>query len=288
MLHQQKGFRKIFAGLQLAGVGAMAMALAIPTIAHAQACDRPPTGTMVAWYPFDEAVGNTSANLATGNTGVWSPTPPTPVDGVVAGALNFNGINNYVDMPDSIVTNFGPAGGATCGGSYSTCQGNFSIDVWVYVPSFPSYYVYAIVDKRDSHPHGYELALYGNSFYSPYTSMVVQLADSTGYTIYGSPSLPDLTAGAWHHVAITVKRRGTPSGLLTWYLDGASKGTSAIAHTGSLVNHSPLRIGANGAANGGSNSFNGSMDELEIFNRVLTPAEVQAIFAAGSSGKCKP
>src|SRR5450755_4095942 len=120
MLHQQKGFRKIFAGLQLAGVGAMAMALAIPTIAHAQACDRPPTGTMVAWYPFDEAVGNTSANLATGNTGVWSPTPPTPVNGVVAGALNFNGINNYVDMPDSIVTNFGPAGGATCGGSYST------------------------------------------------------------------------------------------------------------------------------------------------------------------------
>jgi hypothetical protein len=45
---------------------------------------------------------------------------------------------------------------------------------------------------------------------------------------------------------------------------------------------------ANGPANGGTSFFNGLLDELEIFNRVLTAAEVKAIFAAGSAGKCKP
>ena len=30
------------------------------------------------------------------------------------------------------------------------------------------------------------------------------------------------------------------------------------------------------------------MDEIEIFNRALAPEEIQAIFDAGSAGKCKP
>ena len=32
----------------------------------------------------------------------------------------------------------------------------------------------------------------------------------------------------------------------------------------------------------------GDMDELQIFNRALTPQEVQSIYNAGSTGQCKP
>jgi hypothetical protein len=276
---------QIFAGLQLAAVCAMAIALATPPMAHAQsACDPPPTGTMVAWYPFDELAGPTSANLATQNTGVWTSVPwPTPVPGEVAGGLKFNG-SNYIDTPDSIVTNFGPAGAATCGGGdYSTCQGDFSVDVWVNIPVLPNGNPEVIVDKRDATPIGYSFYLYGNTFYSPYAWLGLQMGDSTGFANYGSPFLAGLKKGTWHLVAVTVKR----TGKITWYLDGAAKGTSVPTQMGSLVNKVPLRIGANSPAWGGA-YFNGSMDELEMFNRVLTAAEIKAIYAAGLNGKCKP
>ena len=35
-------------------------------------------------------------------------------------------------------------------------------------------------------------------------------------------------------------------------------------------------------------AFDGLIDEVEIFNRALDALEIQAIFDAGSAGKCKP
>jgi hypothetical protein len=34
--------------------------------------------------------------------------------------------------------------------------------------------------------------------------------------------------------------------------------------------------------------FNGLLDEVSIYNRALTASEIQAIYAAGSGGKCPP
>ena len=34
--------------------------------------------------------------------------------------------------------------------------------------------------------------------------------------------------------------------------------------------------------------FNGLIDEVQMFNRALSPAEVRAIFDAGSAGLCRP
>jgi hypothetical protein len=301
MYHQQKRFRTICAGLQLAAFGTMAAALATAPIARAGTCDPAPTGTMVAWYPFDQtgplntAGQFTSANLATQNSAAWdSPTLPVAVAGEVLGGLNFNG-NSYIDAPDSIVTNFGPAGGATCtGGDYSTCQGNFSMDAWVNLTTVPLSGVNVIFDKRNTSEIGYSFYLYGQAGLdngNPW--MGLQLGDRAhGYTNYGSPALPGLTAGSWHHVAVTVQRRGAAAAIL-WYLDAVNQPNSPVAvptQTGSLVNSVPLRIGANGPANSGGSNFNGSLDELQIFNRALTATEVLDIYNVNalSSGQCKP
>lgn len=306
MYDQQKRFRMICAGLKLAAFGAMA-ALATAPLARAGTCDPAPTGTMVAWYSFDQTgplntFGQfTSENLATQNSAAWtSPTLPVAMAGEVAGALNFNG-NSYIDTPDSTVTNFGPAGGATCGGDYSTCQGAFSMDAWVNLTTVPLSGVNVIFDKRNTSEIGYSFYLYGQaSEENGYPWLGLQLGDKThGYTNYGSAplgpgtgnpntGLVGLTANAWHHVSVTVPRAGA-TGIL-WYLDGypVASPTAIPTQTGSLVNDVPLRIGANGPANGGGSNFNGRLDELQIFNRVLTAAEVKAISSAGSSGQCKP
>jgi Concanavalin A-like lectin/glucanases superfamily len=291
MYSRQKGLRRLFAGMQLASVCAIAIALATP-IARAQGgCDPPPSGTMVAWYTFDELAGPTSFDIAGGNMATWVSTPPpTPGPGEVLGGLNFNG-NSYADAPSTIITNFGPAGGATCGGgNFSTCQGNFSIDVWVNLNAAVQG-VETIVDKRDTTPIGYSFYLYRNTFYSNNTYIGLQLADASGYTNYFSKPLTPVqfTANAWYHLAVTVKRSSTPTPVIKWYLNGTlTHPNSAPTQIGTLVNKAQLRIGANGPYDGPINFFNGTLDELEIFNRVLTTAEVNAIWGAWSAGKCKP
>jgi concanavalin A-like lectin/glucanase superfamily protein len=301
MYYQQKRFRKIFAGLQLAAVGSMAIALATAPAARAQ-CIQPPSGTLVAWYPFDETA-SPSIDLATGNLVTWSGTL-TPVPGKVAGALNFS--NGYIDAPNSIITSFGPASNAAkCGGgNFSTCQGDFTIDAWVNVTTVPLSGVNNIIDARDGNPIGYNLYLYGQpDEENGHPWLGLQLGDAThGYTNYGSLPLGPgtgpgpgvgLTANAWHHVAVAVTRLGPggTNGNIAFYLDGTLVNTSLSgppAQTGSLVNSVPVRIGAESAANGGGSNFNGALDELQIFNKVLTAAEMKTIYKAGHSGQCKP
>src|SRR6185369_14189187 len=53
----------------------------------------------------------------------------------------------------------------------------------------------------------------------------------------------------------------------------------------------PLTIGAARQAGPGNpplKFFDGAIDEVEYFNKALTPTEVTAMYHAGSRGKCKP
>jgi len=303
MYYQQKGFRSIFTRLQLAAVCATAVSLATAPVARAQSCTQPPVGTMVAWYSFDDqTLTGPSTNLATQNAAVWSsPTPTYTHSGEVAGALNFNG-NSYIEAPDSIVTNFGPAGGAACpGGDYSTCQGDFSIDVWINLNpgALPLNGYYAIVDKGGTYgtvTTGYIFYLYG---YPPDENgnpwMGLTLGDKKhgsrdyGSTGLASPSGVGITTGVWHHLAVTVSRKSP--GIL-WYLDGVNLPNSTPlipSETGSLLNAEAMRIGAfNASSFDGKSNFDGSLDELQIFNRALTATEVANIYNAGPNGQCKP
>jgi hypothetical protein len=248
------------------------------------ACVLPPNTTMVGWYPFDETSGPLALNLATANDGAHLGNP-TPVPGMVAGALSFDGIDDYVESPSSIVTNFGPATTtAACSGSFSTCPGDFSFDAWIQVLSPVTTNI--IVDKR----LGNIPTLRGYSFFLYFPgSLGLQLADGlgTGFSNYLSPTLtPAIDDGHWHHVAITVKR--TNAAGIRFYHNGNLVGTAnPLGRKGSLVNNSPLRIGTRTAASPLSGWFDGAIDELEIFNRVLTPVEVKALFSAGPFGKCK-
>lgn len=257
----------------------------VAKIALQNPCVDPPNTTMVAWYPFDETTGTTAANLATGNSGTLINSP-THVAGKVAGALRFDGVNDYVSSPSTIVTNIGPAGlPQTCSGNYSTCRGDLSIDAWIKVDPTASIAAITITDKRS----GVVPAIKGYSFFVYARNRLgLQLADGVGagYSNYLSPIIAGLT-GNWHHVAVTVSRQSSPTGI-KWYdnglLIGSSNPTAGATRYGSLVNNGPLRIGADDYTGG---QFKGDIDEVEIFNRELTTVEVQGIFNAGASGKCK-
>ena len=81
-------------------------------------------------------------------------------------------------------------------------------------------------------------------------------------SIVGTARLP---LSAWSHVAVTYD-----GAMLRLYVNGAQ--VSAVAQTGSAAaSTSPLYIGANSIA---GHFFNGLIDEIRLYNRALSAAEI--------------
>ena len=96
--------------------------------------------------------------------------------------------------------------------------------------------------------------------------------------------LPD---GQWHMVAVAIERGSTTGGRL--YLDGVLVHTfDTTPLVGSVATTAELHIGEQPALGRGQapRYFSGGIDEVELFHRALTDAEVLAIYNAGSFGKC--
>ena len=116
----------------------------------------------------------------------------------------------------------------------------------------------------------------------------LQLAINGNFTNYiSNTTVPG--DNRWHLVAITVVRNSHTGGV--WYLDGApiDRPFDPTAYQSGLLNSAaPLEIGVRESGwLGGGGYFKGGLDELQIFNRALSPAEVQSLYLAGSAGTCK-
>ncbi len=239
----------------------MVVALASQSV-NAQ-CAWPPYG-MVAWWPLDEASGPTANDIAPhgfNNAGNWMNSP-TSVAGVVGLALSFSG-SNSVDVPDHPELNLG--------------TGDFSVDLWIKTTDSSS--TRTIIDKRTGtlpYVTGYSIYLWNGK-------LGLHLADGTGFTNWNSTGF--VADGSWHQVAITVDR-DSPSGLL-FYVDGSAVGTSfnPTGRASTLTNTAPFVIARN--LIDVNYRFVGTLDEIELFNRVLDTAEIHRIWAAGDVGKCK-
>lgn len=225
----------------------------------------PPPSNMVAWYPFDQT-GSAQNDLAQGNTATAHGT--TSIAGEVSNALQFDGTASYVQAPDQSWLNMG--------------TGNLSMDAWVKIKSSTDdSSVVVLVDKRQSSP------ILGYHFFLYYGRLGLQLADSTGYSNYISATAVPAD-NQWHLVAVTVVRNSHTGGV--WYLDGHPIDVpfDPTARIGSLNSTgTPLLIGVQQPGLGGAGFFKGGLDELEIFNRVLSATEVQSLYQAGPAGKCK-
>jgi hypothetical protein len=81
--------------------------------------------------------------------------------------------------------------------------------------------------------------------------------------------------GYWHHVVFVVDKTDNDNSIL--YIDGTAKET--IAGVGTLSGTFSKASIANNTAGGGF--FNGDIDEVAIWNRVITSTEVTTIYRAG-------
>src|SRR5262249_19392039 len=81
----------------------------------------------------------------------------------------------------------------------------------------------------------------------------------------------------WHHVAVVKSGSG-----VSFFVDGVQGLSGTLNQTFTFSNS--VAIGAMGGSL--TNTFLGAVDELAVYGRALSIAEIQAIYGARSSGKC--
>src|SRR5207244_10412044 len=77
--------------------------------------------------------------------------------------------------------------------------------------------------------------------------------------------------GAWHHVAATTSATG-----MTFYVDGQSRASNADGRALSYALGNDFWVGRHGGGQSGFN-FDGNLDEIRIYTRVLPLAEMRSV-----------
>lgn len=214
----------------------------------------------VAHWKFDEGTG-TSVSDSSGNslTGTASGSP-TWGTGRFGGCLNFDGTNDYVNVPDNALLDFG-------------ASQDFSISGWIKTSTAKAAGLYPVVlAKRMTSgspilDYGWYMAAEGEAF-SMYPEIRV---NGTTYAINMTGTLND---GNWHHVVF--QRQGT---TIRAYRDNV-----VDAHTitdanisGSCANSFPLRFGQIDVS-GFEYWFTGSLDDFRFYTRAITTTEIAALY----------
>ncbi len=109
--------------------------------------------------------------------------------------------------------------------------------------------------------------------------MIMNRDDKNGWTIqsnnaqaaaFVSAGLGE-TLDVWQHVVMTIDS----SGFVIWYVNGIPQGNGTLPYT---TGTGPVKIGDYW---GGGSPFDGTIDELGVWNRVLSQEEVEELYNSG-------
>jgi autotransporter-associated beta strand protein/YVTN family beta-propeller protein len=229
------------------------------------------------------------------------PPPPTTVTNGLVVYLNFD--NNLNGQLGTSVNGALYTGGATNGPRYkagvigsaasfaNTSNGGQPNDWAVSLGSLESVYSNSFsVSFWERSASGSDGALMGNKDWTSGANVgwVISIMDGKNLnwnTIGGTRSdvqlNPPFLDGAWHLVTVTFDRA---TGAVTSYMDGVAANTGALNPSSSAS----LNAGFNtlvGSSGNGTYSGTADIDDLAVWDRVITPQEVAAIHAAGLIGK---
>ena len=218
------------------------------------------TTSLVVYFPF-----NNNANDASGNANNGTVNGATLVSdrfGNPNAAYNFNGTSDYVQVPHST--------------SLSFPDNKISISFWMKVSAWPmdnnEHYLFQKQSGTGAAQSGFHIYAYGATSASSNDELVFRYRNGNssnwGSAEYATDSLPGISS--WFNVTYT-----SDSTYTNMYVNG------------NLVNQQTAQIiGANtndlfiGKGSTGSN-FVGTLDDIRIYNRVLNPLEISAIYNEG-------
>lgn len=196
------------------------------------------------------ANNGTLGNGTAGNGSTWTSA------GRVGGAYVFDGVDDFIDLGASPVLNFG--------------SGNFTYEAWIKTSALG---VGSRIIAQDRNlANNRALAIFGTTNKSLFTC---RDSSSNQMSAVGNTTIPD---GNWHHV---VGVRNGSTALI--YVDGVLENMTTNTAVGSCDGDTSTRIGKRGAA--GFLPFNGTIDEVRIYNFSLTAGQVLQNYLDGNASR---
>ena len=221
-------------------------------------------GTAIAVWLFNEEKGDLAQDLTENTLDAKFLDPVKWTDGKLDGGLEFKS-GGLVNAGISPLLNVGKA--------------NFSMVAWFKYSKTPDEWYASLISKADlAMPrHGYILGIRGNLDPNNKGKPLFWfgLAQGAGIHLFGTSPIND---GKWHHLAATADRKGA----MKLYRDGELEVENDIAaHANQNEdNLKPFTIGGEvGVA--ARTLVDGAMDEVALFNVVLTEDQITEIVQKG-------
>ncbi len=216
---------------------------------------------LIAHYPFNGNANDVSGNNLHGvvnNAVLTSDRFSQP-----NAAYYFNGTNSFIQLPYSPTYNFAP-------------QDSFSISVRVLPDQGNSWPAQALVVKSPYHP-SYTLSLWN------YGAYIYNYKAMSGYAYNNIVNGSTIFTGApcWYNIVVTYK-----NGIWFLYVDGVLE-SSDLTQSKFILQDGPaskINFGKKGDSDG--DYYKGKMDDIRIYNRVLTAAEAAALTDCSSTITC--
>jgi hypothetical protein len=216
------------------------------------------TSGLVGYWSFDgpnTILNSTTSDLSgnnnngtLGSTTAADAADPTPVAGVSGQALSFDGVDDYVRVPDNDTLDLSTAG---------------SIEYWIRYNSIAGSYQWILIKGDD-----------GNINYGTVKAATNQVlfnygpawSDNLTFTLSTSES-----PNTWYHHVFTFS-----GGYISFYHNGQLINTTSGSLASSSTN--ALRIGSRRWGTGNPQVI----DEVRIYNRALTATEIQEHYVLGA------
>ncbi len=222
------------------------------------------TSIAVLHLPFQTNVTNESVGAITdysifgSNATLGNGTAarvPNFTTGKVGGAYSFDGVNDTISIPTTLALN--------------TTGGSITLMFWANAVSWVDN---TIVFLKESSGNG-----------EGYGCRVINVAGTKLYCWYVDPagtesarSFSPPPKNTWHHIAVSFERSLSP----IVYVDGEPQ-SSDLGSGNAIGGSGRMTIGAH---SDGTGVFNGSIDELVLFNRTLSHQQLKQIYTAQNSG----
>ncbi|MBM4177576.1 prepilin-type N-terminal cleavage/methylation domain-containing protein [Candidatus Gribaldobacteria bacterium] len=204
---------------------------------------------MIGYWNLNETSGTTAKDSYFHQLNGTIYNGPTWVQGIMQNGLNFDGVDDYLQI--NIANSY-----------FKTIHGPSTIELWVKPTSLSG-------TKRIFSDSCLEWGLYhsGNTIYG---------------IAYSSINGGIIETNTWYHLALV---HSHPTGLtntkIEFYVNGSLKGSSNLTITSQNgYTDSPYYVGSDQCSSG--YNFAGIIDEVKIYGSGLTAQQVQQLYAEGA------
>jgi hypothetical protein len=231
----------------------------------APSCDPTPSG-LVSWWPAE----SNAVDLIGGNNGTF-PNGMGFTTGEVGNGFNFNGGNQYVLVNPASPANLDL-------GQYN----GFTIEGWIN-PANTSPMVITEYERALGTSSGADVGLDYSINASGAGGFNANIKDIGQGDHPFNSALGLVTVGVWQHAALTYDK---VSGIADFYLNGVIVTQANLGSFTPLTSFTNILLGGRTTFFNPNDVFAGGMDEISMYGRALSQAEIQAIYLAGGIGKC--